>query len=251
MRLVSTLLTIIMVATTSCYNRHTLPPQNTFSESGNCTYAEIRTMAETGCNTITSDKVWVGRVTSSDAAFNFYRTLFIEDSNGAFELLLGNYNMHKVYPVGLEVALHLEGLAVALKDGVVQVGLPPESYDLAPREIEAQVLLDRHLLCGTSVEPIEPLLCDISTLEPSMCGRLVRLRSLTHSPIGEELEYRRYVDENQQVLFLYISPYSSLVAPESIDSLTGILTLCEMEDGSVYVITPRFQDDVAILDNSN
>lgn len=208
-------------------------------------------MAAEGCKTITTDKVWVGRVTSSDEASNFYRTLFVEDDNGALELLIGNYNMHKVYPVGLEVALHLEGLAVALKDGVVLVGLPPESFDIAPREIESQVVIDKHLLCGTSVAPIEPLLCDLLAVESSMCGRLVQLRNLTHSAIGEELEYRRYVDENQRVLYLYISEYSSLAPPESIAFLTGILTLREMEGGTAYVVTPRFEDDVQTLGNSN
>jgi hypothetical protein len=242
---------LVVAVTTGCYNRHSLPPQGSFAESGNCTFAEVRSVAEGGCHTFTSDKVVVGSVTSSDAAFNFYRTLFIEDGSGAVELLIGNYNMQKVYPVGLQVALRLEGLAVALVDGVVQVGLPPESYDIAPREIGAQVTLDRHLICGTSVEPIEPLLCDIPTLDDAMCGRLVRVRSLAHSPLDDEVEYRRYVDENQQVLYIYISDHSSLVAPEQIDALTGILSLRQMEEGSVYVITPRFEDDFATLHSSN
>lgn len=251
MRAVPALLVFIMVVATGCYNRHSLPSESSFAEAPNCTMADIRLLAEQGCTTITSDKVCVGRVTSTDVAQNFYRTLFIEDESGAVELLLGGYNMHSIYPLGLEVAVKLEGLAVALKDGVVQVGLPPESYDLTPREIGAQQLIAKHLVRGASLAPIEPFACDVESLDPSLCGRLVSLRNLLHSPIDEETEYFRYVDDNQQQICLYISQHSSLSAPDSLAALTGILSYCVIGGEEAYVLTPRFEDDFKSSCNSD
>ena len=235
MRAVPALLVFIMVVATGCYNRHSLPSESSFAEAPNCTMADIRLLAEQGCTTIQ----------------NFYRTLFIEDESGAVELLLGGYNMHSIYPLGLEVAVKLEGLAVALKDGVVQVGLPPESYDLTPREIGAQQLIAKHLVRGASLAPIEPFACDVESLDPSLCGRLVSLRNLLHSPIDEETEYFRYVDDNQQQICLYISQHSSLSAPDSLAALTGILSYCVIGGEEAYVLTPRFEDDFKSSCNSD
>ena len=61
--------------------------------SGNCDISQLYQLCQGGCHTISSDIVCVGRVTSSDSEGNFYRSMFVEDSTAAVEILLGTYNI--------------------------------------------------------------------------------------------------------------------------------------------------------------
>ncbi len=217
-----------------------------------CNMATLRQWCQNGCYTINSDMVCAGRVTSSDSAGNFYRTLLIEDGAGGVELLLGTYNIASQYPVGLQVTLRLEGLAVAVEGEVVQVGLPPQSFDDSPRELESQVVIDRHLIRGNSVEEVEPMRCDLSAISISLCGRFVEVANLLHSPLEgvEESDYYRMVDSYGNAIFLYISPYSEfadLELPSSALSVKGILyyETVGMGVGRQFVIKPRSNDDIS------
>ena len=140
-----------------CYDSHSNSPiDETSADRGNCTLAQLRSLCKEGLFYIIPNGTCVGRVTSSDEEGNFYRTLCIEDESGAAEILLGLYNNHTQYPIGLQVAIRLDGLAVAIEDGVVQIGLAPESYDASLREIASQEMIDRHIIRSTSVTNIEP-----------------------------------------------------------------------------------------------
>ena len=220
--------------------------------SANCNMATLRQWCQNGCYTINSDLVCVGRVTSSDRAGNFYRTLVVEDETGGVELLLGTYNIASQYPVGLKVALHLKGLAVAAKGEVVQVGLPPQSFDDLPREMESQVVIDSHLVRSNSVEDIEPTECDLSAICASLCGRFVAFGSLSHTPLEgvEESDYYRLVDSGGNAIFLYVSSYSEFANPDipsSELSVRGILyyEAVGMGIGRHFVVKPRTKDDIS------
>ena len=225
--------------------------------SANCTVATLRQWCQNGCYTVNSDMVCVGRVTSSDRAGNFYRTLVIEDDTGGVELLLGTYNIASQYPIGLQVYLCLEGLAVAVEGEVVQVGLPPQSFDSSPRELESQVVIDEHLVRSTSVEAVEPMRCDLSALNASLCGRFVEFENLLHAPLEgvEESEYYRLVDEGGNAIFLHISSYADfagLKLPLSELSVKGILyhESVGMGIGRQFVVKPRSKDDISISNST-
>lgn len=258
-RHISILLAIVLLAC-GCYDRHN-SGEVEFHESANCTLAALRSLGAEGCCTINSELICVGRVTSSDREGNFYRTLFIEDESGGAEILLGTYNIASQYPVGLQIALRLNGTAVVVEDGVVRVGLPPQSFDSSPREMEAQAVIDRHIVRGTSIEAPTPHTYHISELEMAMCGRLIRIENLHYSPeLSKEGEtvvgYRAFSDNESNTVYIYVSDYASfadMAIPTEIEAVEGILSYEAVGGGAgrQYVIKPRSKDDFTPLHSND
>lgn len=146
----------------------------------NLTIAELRHDVVTPRGVqLTHDIVLRGRVTSSDEEQNHYRTLTIEDATGAVELMAGGYNLHSLYPEGLEVALLLEGCYAQLVEGTIQIGNRGESYDYYPVDyLASRQAMDRVVRRGQSVEPITPPSVRLAELTEQMCGRLLRIEEL-------------------------------------------------------------------------
>ena len=250
------ILLLFLSVTMGCYDNHGGGSSDGSFVQTNCKIGTLRSLSQDAYPTILADLTCAGRVVSSDKEGNFYRSMVVEDESGAVEVKLGIYNIAAHYPVGLMVAIRLIGTSVMVENGVVQLGLPPQSYDSAPREMEAQEVIDRHILRSTSVVPIEPLVCDVESLDISMCGRVVKVNSLTHSPLEgyEEREYHRFVDENDNAIFAYISSYADFYGseiPSEELAIQGILyyETVGMSIGKQFVIKPRFTDDIAISNN--
>lgn len=256
------LLLLVVATFCSCYDHHDEPPINGGAMSGNCDISQLYQLCQGGCHTISSDIVCVGRVTSSDSKGNFYRSMFVEDSTAAVEILLGTYNIEAQYPVGVVVELHLKGCAVMIKEEILQVGLPPQSFDTAPREFESQVVIDRHIIRGSSVEDIKPLVCNIPSLDTSLCGRFVKVTDIWHAPLTDSdeessmVEYHRFSNDNEDIVYTYISPYAefaSMPIPVEFVSVQGILFYesVKNEQSRQFVIRPRFKDDISTIDSTH
>lgn len=249
---------LILLATLlgGCYDRHSEPTEEPFSGQDNCDLVELRGLCANGCYTIERDMICEARVTSSDRAGNFYRSMVVEDESGAVEILLGIYNSASQYPTGLLVELHLQGLAIIAENGVVRVGLPPQSHDEAPREMESPSVIAKHLVRGNSVEEIEPLPCDIAELSNALCGRFVEVGALRYTPLSEAengattTEYYRLEDSDGNVIFAYISPYANFAnieLPSTELSLRGILYHESVGGENHFVIKPRYAEDIAAV----
>lgn len=255
------LIYIIALLTTilgGCYDSHNEASSSTFYGADNCDIAELQALAQNGCYEVSRDLICLCRVTSSDSEGNFYRSLVVEDMSGGMEVRLGIYNSFSQYPIGLVVEFHLKGCAVMFDNGVLQVGLPPQEFDALPRELESQILLDKHLVRSEIIEVIEPCKCDIASLEGSACGRFIIIEQLQHAPLeGEEElleDYSRFVDDNGNVVFLYVSPHADFAAKgmaTSTASIQGILYYENVgkELGKQFVIKPRFADDITTTDS--
>lgn len=250
MRRFYTILVILLLLLSSCYDSHTTPPANKQELISNCTISQLRQFCRDRYYNIESNIVCVGRITSSDKEGNFYRSMFVEDATGAIEVKLGTYNIASQYPTGLEVALHLKGCTIVIESNILQVGLSPQSYDSTIREMESQEIIDKHIVRGTSIVEIEPLQCNISSLDTSLCGRFVKICNLLHSPLEgeEEMEYHRFADDNNNMLFTYISSYAdftNIEMPSSRIAIQGILHYgtVGMNMGHQYIIKPRSKDD--------
>ena len=251
MRNLKPLLLLILLLFSSCYDRHSEPSTEPLTMVANAKIEVLRQLCANGCYNIVSDIVCVGRVTSSDRNGNFYRSMFVEDETGAVEVKLGTYNIEAQYPIGLEVALHLNGCAIMLNNGTLQVGLPPQSFDSAPREFEAQEVINLHIVRSSSVEVISPLSLNIPSLNPSLCGRFVRISDLHFVPPTDNSSngYYHFVDNEENFIFTYISPYanfSNMDIPTSSTAIQGILYYEPVGGGMgrQFVIKPRFEDDI-------
>lgn len=242
-----------------CYDRHSEPDNDATEISANCTFAEIRAMCSERCHTITSDMICAGRIVSSDSEGNFYHTVVVEDATGGAEIKIGINGTASQFPVGLLIAIRLKDSAAAIRDGVVQIGLPPQEHDSSPREFASPTIIDAHIIRSSSVEPITPTTYNIADLDTSLCGRFAKLENLCYTPLEEESDgtfegYNRFVDEAGNQIFLDVDPYadfSAEVIPASRVAIEGILyyAVIDKEQGEQFVIKPRFRDDIANCDS--
>ena len=259
-RLLPYIFALLAMVLGGCYDNHNESSSSAFVETDNCDIAELQALAQNGCYEVITELVCLCRVTSSDHEGNFYRSIVVEDMSGGAEIKLGIYNSFTQYPVGLVIELHLKGCAVMFDNGVLQVGLPPQEFDSLPRELEAQAVIDKHIVRSETIENIEPLKLGITSLESSLCGRFIAIEQLYHAPLeGEEKDllegYSRVVDSDDNAIFLYVSPYADFAAnevPSSKVSIQGILyhESVGMGIGKQFVIKPRFADDITTTDSN-
>ena len=254
-RLFAVLLLSVVVAG-GCYDKHEEPSVLGADSIGNCEIARLRGLCQTECRTITMDINCKGYVTSSDAEGNFYRTMVVEDGSGAVEIKLGTYNIASQYPIGTEVALSLKGTAIMVERGVVQLGLPPQSFDASPREMEAAEVIDKHIIRSGNSVNTTPLECKIKQINSSLCGRLICVEQLLYTPPAEEEEaallegYHRFVDKEGNIIYLYTSEYADFAKseiPRGATTLQGVLYYETVGRGKIehFVIKPRFANDIS------
>lgn len=243
---------LFLSAAVGCYDSHKAPLLEEVTMQANCAIGQLRQLCSSGCYNVVTDIVCIGRVVSSDKEGNFYRSVVVEDESGGVEIKLGTYNIESQYPVGLMVTLCLNGTAIMVEDGVVKMGLPPQSFDTAPREMEAQSVINKHLIRGSSIEDISPMVCDIASLSLSLCGRFVRVENLLYSPLEgyEEKEYYLFMDSSGRSICSHISSYADFAnfdIPTSKLSIQGILYYenVGMGIGKQFVIKPRLKDDIS------
>ena len=106
--------------TAGCYDsRFGEPDGGASGEPATETIAALRALYAGTPFTVTGDIVVAGRVTTSDRAENFYRTLCIEDNEAGLEVMAGIDHLHNDFPTGCRVTLRLKGLTVAESRGVL------------------------------------------------------------------------------------------------------------------------------------
>lgn len=215
------------------------------------------------CQIIPDDVVLHGRVTSSDACDNFYRTIVIEDSSAAVELLVGLYDLHTLYPEGLLVALHVEGLAASYSRGVLQLGRKaPDNSPHALDYLESRTAADRVIERSGDVTKMEPTPRSIATLNRHDCGKLVHFDSLRmidtssiDTLIGQTLAdarwrgYTLFEDRDGDSIVVYTGNYASFAdhtPPQGLVSLRGIVQSINAGDhfpNCQYQIKMRYEED--------
>lgn len=227
------LLAILVPCATGCYDSgFGTPPPEDAQEPLTERIADIRDLFVGEPVVIPGDVTVEGRVTTSDRAGNFYRTLCVEQNGAALEILAGIDQLHNDFPVGCRVTLHLGGLTLAESLGVLQVGTRPEAGSgYAVGYIGSRTALDRVVVRRSEdlEEPV-PARLTIPELTAERCGTLVRIEGLRHQP---EISFdwlwsgtRCFVDADGNRIYTYVRTYADFAAeeiPEQSVTLTGIL----------------------------
>lgn len=164
---------------------------------------------------IVQDIVVAGRVTTSDEAGNFFRSVVLQEDGTGVELMAGLDDLFRVYPPGCRIAVRLQGLAMCRRFGVVQIGTMPAAGDYAVEAIGVRALLDRYVACET-VDVLRPVprIVAFDELAPDMCGCLVQIEDLTPLPSEEDPTdwkwegYRLFEDRAGNRIATYTSTYA-------------------------------------------
>lgn len=239
-------LVLTIICTTGCYNSHKAPSNSVDAPTANITLAEIRALCNKDRIIFSKDMVIQATVISTDEQEYIYRSLFIDDSTAAAELMIGQYSIHYIYPEGVELTLKLKGLAASITDGKLQIGLPAPNHSLYEVDyFESEVIMDKHIIRGNEINTLSPINTTITQLNDLFCGRLVTIANLKYQPETDTNTYNnyyRFTDNSEAAIYLYIREYLDIDEqdiPTSEISLTGIVS----HKSQGYIITPRGIED--------
>lgn len=253
-----------------CYNSTRLPDDADLGLNPNMPIAELRDLWRGKTLTIDEEYIIGGRVTSSDVAGNFYQTFTITDGERAAEIMAGMRDLHNSYPLGCYVSVSLDGCAVGVERGVLQIGLMPASYSsYAVDYFYSRAVIDKYVVRSGDVAEVSARTLDFEGLDESLCGMLVRIEGLRYLPeVPENLEtpetptaepaiwsgYRAFADAEGNVVYTYTSDYANFATdevPTVTCDITGILQYGEVGgvSGECFILKMRSKDDCVAVDS--
>ncbi len=213
-------------------------------------YAEAGVVVE-------EEVILVGRVVANDASGNFYREIVVEDSSGGVRIAIGGWDIAALYPLGVEVAVYAQGLAVAREDGVLTLGR--EIYDWSGGEvepIEPREEFRRRVVVTDYAVAMEPRAAVLEELTESDLGRLVEIEGVTYvgepavgwgtTEYGSEAD-REFVDDDGRVVLVRTSKYADFAerrVPTERVKICGILYRDRYKGADVFVLKMRTLEDV-------
>lgn len=227
-------------------------------------------------NIIGGDPVYIhGRVISSDASGNIYKSLIIQDETAALAFSLNQGSLYNTWRLGQEVVVDMTGLMIGNYRKLQQVGsLSDETYDGLPQLgfMAYDYWLQNAQMNGLpnpafenvrlgEAYPTDEYYClvfdNISDLSngtlPELQSQLVELRNVsfkikegeeTYAPYEESVN-RTLVDVNGKTITVRNSGYSNFyhkLLPEGRGSVRGILSYY----GSDWQLVLRDLNDVMI-----
>ncbi|MDE6392554.1 MAG: hypothetical protein K2L59_04720 [Muribaculaceae bacterium] len=218
-----------------------------------------------------------GRVISSDASGNIYKSLVLQDETAALAFSLNQSSMYVDYRLGQEVLVDMTGLNIGYYRGLQQVGAPGEPYSGEPQlgfmaydywlaHSERNGLPDpdcAYIRYGKDDVPADKMHCFVfnsfdevnSLLLTSMQSQLVEFRNVRFEGAGElnysdyqESANRTLIDVNNQTLTVRNSGYSNFynnILPEGTGRVRGILSYY----GDAWQLVLRDLADVQITED--
>ncbi|MFI3277231.1 MAG: DUF5689 domain-containing protein [Rikenellaceae bacterium] len=209
---------------------------------------------------IMDDVIVEGVVTANDESGNIYKSFFMESDGYALEVLEGQYDLHVARPVGQRVVLKLEGLSLARYNSVVRVGLKAPDYSYYTLDyLEVQALIDLHIFnCGSTTE-VEARSVSIGELTADMCGSLVEIEGLIHTPAVDDTQpylwegYECFEADGGARIWCNTSSYAnfaSVTIPSERVLIRGILKQesgIPSVSGEQYIVVMRDVEDCIIL----
>ena len=162
---------------------------------------------------IKDDLVIGGQVTSSDRSGNVYRELYIQDGSGAISVKIGKSSLYSDYHPGQWVYVRCKGLTLGSYSGMPQLGVEDETDEYETAYIDAQYLIDEHIVRGRQDTPPAPVEMGVNEITEALAqggfasdkwGRLVTLKGLRYgAPASRNTDqYKRifallYIDQSK------------------------------------------------------
>lgn len=248
---------LLSILFTCCYNNHKAPEIGSESSEDRVTIAEFYEMcSDNWVQPINKDISISGVVISSDSQSFISKAIYICDGTGSAKICTNMNQISSLYPEGAKITVHLNDLAAKIIDYQLNIGLKDSRNPTQLINIASEVLADRFISCDTTLQPISPKVVSCPTLTTLLCGELVTVENLRHSPISEADTYiaggyHRFCDSSGNHLYIYIDPYSIAAGrnlPQDEISITGIVTYVSTlhDEHNQIVILPRYCGDIGL-----
>ncbi len=184
-----------------------------------------------------SNYIIKGRVISSDASGNIYKSLYLQDATGAITISINQNSIYNQYRVGQEVVMDVTGLYIGKYAGLEQIGgygeyngTPQVSFMIYPQFEEHTQLnglpsTDLTYINYGEEAPAEGMYCTVMKISDlptdnagirAMQSQLVELRNVHFEQGGENTystyqtsENRNLVDEAGNTIVVRTSGYST------------------------------------------
>ncbi len=261
MKGIKTILSAMLLATmaVSCNDNFDTPPMvtPTAQDKANITIAEFKEKywqdAPNYIDTVKEDLVIAGRVVSSDASGNIYKSLYIQDESGALTMSINQSSLYTTYRVGQEIVIPLKDMYVGKYNGQQQLGYPDyyENGSVWEATFMPIELFKAHAQLNGLPEPdkVQPVTCNITDLAHDAAtlrkwqGQLVRFDNVKFSDADGTVTYadesastnRNIEDESGNTLVVRNSNYAtfrSSILPLGKGSVIGVLSYYNTRAGS-------------------
>lgn len=168
-----------LVLGVGCYDTARPADISSSLPAANCDMATLQGLYDGRTRQIEDDLLVVGRITSTDAGGNFYKSFTVEDGQGAVEVMAGLTRLDASYPEGAAVAIRLRGCALGCSRGVMQIGrMPVPGSGYATDYFPVRAILEEHVVRGDDIDRVEPRSAELRDLSCELCGCLVRIDAL-------------------------------------------------------------------------
>ena len=255
-RLLSAIL-LSQILFVGCYDYHKEPDAVSKQHIVTTTISELRTL----CNgdqvlPIETDISVRGVVVSSDNQSFINKAIYIDDGTATAKICVNMSQTSSLYPEGARVTVLLKGLAITIDDYQLHIAVRDSQEPTKIKGIESEVLLDRHISCEDTSYPVEPQTIPPHELSSLLCGKLVRLEGMRHSPTNEADIYiaggfHRFANLQGNHAYIYIDEYSAAygkILPSTEITLTGIVTWHSeiFDEPNAIALLPRYKSDIGM-----
>lgn len=186
-------------------------------------------------------KVISGRVISSDATGNIYKSLVIQDETAALAISINANSLYTTYRVGQEVVIDLNGMYVGKYANLIQLGYPNEGTRGTEAGFMALELFESHAQLNglpdvSKIDTIPVSISELPTTPTEICmmqSQLVRLDNVQWVEAGQRYSEesastsRNLKDASGNTIIVRNSNYATFrteLLPEGEGTVIGILS---------------------------
>lgn len=257
MKLRLSIILLLTILLTGCYNNHKVPEFGTESSEDRVTIAEFYDMCSGNRVLPIETEISVsGVVISSDSQSFINKAIYFYDGTCAAKICINMSQTSSLYPEGATITVHLKDLAVKIIDYQLNIGIKDSRNPTAIVPIASEVLVDRFITCDTTMQPVLPKVISCSALSTLLCGEVVTIENMHYAPTSEDETYiaggyHRFCDNSGNHLYIYIDPYSAAAGrylPQNEVTITGIVTWVSTlnDEHNQIVILPRYCGDIGL-----